>query len=145
MKLHALALLFFFAIALAAPMQSLQSIQDAVRTFVKSALDAEGKYELEQQPLDSHLQLPQCDEDLQAFSQTGELKAGRMTIGVRCKGSKKWQIYSLVSIKSYKNVLVLSKPLRRGEMIHAEDLVSENREVGGLSHGYIIDPSEVNQ
>lgn len=142
-KLHALMLLFVSQVSIASPIQSLQSIQDAVNTYVKSSLEADGKYQITATQFDPRLQLPLCEQPLQVFAQAGEIKAGRNTIGVRCDGSKSWTIYSVVGIKSYKEVLVLSRSLRRNEMIRAEHLVTETRDIATLQQGYLLDPSEV--
>ena len=52
-------------------------------------------------------------------------------------------IYNIVAVKSFKEVLVLSRPLRRNEMIHAEDIGSETRDISTLAHGYLVDPAEI--
>jgi flagella basal body P-ring formation protein FlgA len=142
-KSHALMLLFVSQASVALPMQSLQAIQDAVSQYVKSSLNADGKYQITAPQLDSRLQLPLCEEPLQIYAQAGEIKAGRNTIGVRCNGSKNWTIYSVVQVKSYKDVLVLTKPLRRNEIIRAEHLVSETRDIGTLQQGYLLDPADI--
>ncbi len=141
-KLHALMLLFVSQVSIASPTQSLQSIEDAVMTYVKSSLEVGGNYQITETQFDPRLQLPLCEQPLQVFAQ-GEIKAGRNTIGVRCGGSKSWMIYSVVGIKSYKDVLVLSKSLRRNEMIRAEDIVTETRDIATLQQGYVLDPAEV--
>lgn len=117
-------------------------MQDAVVAYVKSYLGADGQFEIDAGQIDSRLQLPLCDQELQIFPQSGEIKPGRNTIGIRCKGSQAWMIYTNATVKSYKKVLLLNRSLRRNEKIRAEDLVSEIREVGSLSQGYIVDPAE---
>jgi len=122
--------------------QPVQAMQDAVVSYVKSSLGAEGQFEIEAGQIDSRLQLPLCDQELQIFPQSGELKPGRNTIAIRCKGNQVWMVYTNVTVKSYKKVLLLNRALRRNEKIRTEDLVSETREVGSLSQGYIVDPAE---
>lgn len=141
---HALVLMFVSqAVIGEVSSQPVQSIENAISVYVKSSLDGNGRYEIDATPLDPHLQLPLCDQTLQVFSQAGELKAGHNTVGVRCNGSKNWMIYNVVSIRSYKDILVLSKPLRRNEVIRSEYLISENREISNLPQGYIDDPAEI--
>lgn len=142
-KLCALMLLLVSQVSMALPTQSLQTIQDAVSAYVKSGLEAGGKYQITVPQLDPRLQLPLCDQPLQVFSQAGEIKAGRNTIGIRCNGATNWTIYSVVPVKSYKDVLVLSKPLRRNEIIRAESLASETRDISTLQQGYIVDPADI--
>ncbi len=142
-KLMTMLLLIISQVSIAESTQPLQSISDAVMTYVKSSLEANGKHEIEVSQLDSRLQLPLCDNPLQVYPQAGEIKAGRNTIAVRCTGSQNWMIYTSVSIKSYKEVVLLTKALRRGDVIRAEDLVSEPRDISKLTQGYIIDPADV--
>lgn len=130
-------------VAMASPVQSVQSIQDAVRAYVKSGLESGGKYEIGNAQLDPRLQLPLCEQSLQVFSQSGEIKAGRNTIAVRCNGDRGWTIYSAISLKYFKDVLVLAKPLRRGDVIRTEHLTTETRDVATLQQGYLLDPAEV--
>jgi flagella basal body P-ring formation protein FlgA len=48
-----------------------------------------------------------------------------------------------VPVKSYQDVLVLSKPVRRNEVIRAEHLVTKTRDIASLQQGYLLDPVEV--
>lgn len=130
-------LLVVSEVTLGAPVQSVPLIQQAVNQFVEANLDPSGKYEIAAAQIDPRLQLPQCEQALQGFAQSGELKPGRNTIGVRCHGEKGWTIYSLVTVKSFKNVLVLNRSLRRSEVIRAEYLNAETRDIGLLPHGYL--------
>ncbi len=123
--------------------QSAQQIQDAINQFVRSTLDAGGKYEINLTPLDPRLQLPVCEQALQVFAQTGEIKPGRNTVGVRCYGDKGWTIYSTVLLKSFKDVLVLNKSMQRNDIIRAEHLTVETRDAGMLPQGYLSELSDV--
>jgi flagella basal body P-ring formation protein FlgA len=143
LKLTFWLLLMGFSTIAAAELQSLPEIQAAVQTFVQTSLSPEGNYQIDVTPLDAHLQLPKCDQALEVMPQSSEVKAGRNTLQVSCKGSQTWKIYTTASVKSYKEVLVLTRPLRRNDIIHAEDVAHENREVGSLSQGYIVNPDDV--
>ncbi|MGZ4960060.1 MAG: flagellar basal body P-ring formation chaperone FlgA [Methylomonas sp.] len=143
MKLPALMLLLVSQVSIASTIQSLQSIQDAVKTYVNSSLEVGGNYQISETQFDPRLQLPLCEQPLKVFAQAGAIKAGRNTIGVRCDSSKSWMIYTVIGIKSYKDVLVLSKSLSRGELIRAEDIVTEARDIATLQQGYLLDPSDV--
>lgn len=143
-KLHALLLMVISQASYAFPTQPVQSIQDAVGEYVKASLEAvEGRHQIDVPSMDPRLQLPLCDSPLHIFPQSGDIKAGRNTIGVRCNGDKSWTIYSVVSVKTYKDVMVLVKPLRRNDRIRAEDVVSETREISTLSQGYVSNPADV--
>jgi len=93
--------------------------------------------------LDSRLNLPQCAEPLEVFTTTDLIKAGRTTIGVRCNAEKKWSIFTSVIIKTYQMVVVLSQPIRRGEIITRQHLAIEKREVSKLREDFVIQMEQV--
>jgi flagella basal body P-ring formation protein FlgA len=136
-------LLFVSETALAGPMQSVPFIQDAVNGYINANLAPDGHYEIGGARIDPRLQLPQCEQPLQVFIQSGELKPGRNTLGVRCNAEKGWTIYSIVSIKSFKNVLVLNRSLQRSDVIRAEYLNAESRDIGLLQQGYMTELDDV--
>jgi flagellar basal body P-ring formation protein FlgA len=123
--------------------ESLQNIQSAIDSFVKANLEVNGNYQISDTPLDPRLQLPACQKPLEIFSQSGGLKPGRNTLGIRCNSEKTWTIYSVVSIKSFKDVLVLAKELRRNDAIRPDHLAMETRDTGTLPQGYLSDPNDV--
>jgi flagellar basal body P-ring formation protein FlgA len=128
---------------LATPTESLQAIQSAVDNFIKSNLNVDGSYQISDTQLDPRLQLPACQKPLEIFSQSGGLKPGRNTLGIRCSSEKNWTIYSVVSIKSFKDVLILAKELRRNDAIRPDHLAIETRDTGTLPQGYLSDPTDV--
>jgi flagellar basal body P-ring formation protein FlgA len=143
--LSTLCLLLFGlpSVLAAGPQQSVDSIQEAVKNFVNAAQVAGGNFKVELTPIDPRLALPLCEKPLDVFVQSGELKPGRNTLGVRCTSGQNWMIYNQVILKVYKEVLVLSKPLHRSELITADAVIKENREVGSLQQGYLVDPGIV--
>ncbi|OAI12845.1 flagellar biosynthesis protein FlgA [Methylomonas lenta] len=136
-------LLFVSPILLATPTQSLQAIQDSVNSFVKSSLQPDGNYEITAAQIDSRLQLPACEQNLDVFVQSGEIKAGRNTLGIRCNGLSPWTIYSTVLIKEFRNILIANKQLDRNELISQGHISSEIRDVSTLQQGYLIEPAEI--
>lgn len=127
----------------AASNQSLQAIQDAVNRFVESSLAPEGQYQISNAQIDNRLQLPACEQSLEIFAQSGELKPGRNTIGIRCPSANSWTIYSTVLVKSFKEVLILTKQLNRNEIISMEHLKTETRDIATLQQGYISNPEDI--
>jgi len=143
-KINLLCLLMAVSpFCLAYSIQSLAVINDAVHNFVESSLDADGQYEISNAQIDNRLQLPKCDQSLDIFSQSGQIKPGRNTIGIRCNGKNAWTIYSTVLIKSFKNVLILTKPVNRDDLISLEHLRSESRDVATLQFGYLTEVKDV--
>ena len=127
-----LAVIFFGAAHAEPGSQLLESIGEAVKGYIAQNINLAGEYEVDLIPLDERLTLPQCAEPLEVFATTDLIKAGRMTVGVRCNTEKKWSIFTSAIIKTYQNVVVLSRPVQRGEIITRQHLAIERREVSKL-------------
>lgn len=124
--------------------QSHESIAEAVKIFIAQHINLQGEYEVSVTPLDSRLNLPQCAEPLDTFTPTDLIKAGRMTIGVRCNNiEKKWTIFTSAIIKTYQIIVVLSKPVQRGEIIIRQDLALEKRETSNLREDFVTELEQV--
>lgn len=143
MPINILLLLLIGKTCLASPMQSIEAIQRDVDQFIKSSLEPDGNYQIGKAQIDPRLQLPACDQALELFAQSGAIKPGQNTVGIRCNAGKAWTIYSVVAIKSFKEVLVLAKPLRRNDIIRPEHLTTQTRDSGTLQQGYLSDPNEL--
>ncbi|MGZ5576615.1 MAG: flagellar basal body P-ring formation chaperone FlgA [Methylobacter sp.] len=116
--------------------QSHESIAEAVKAYIEQNINLPGEYEVSLTPLDSRLNLPQCAEPVEVFTTTGLIKAGRMTVGVRCNIEKKWSIFTSVIVKTYQMVVVLSQPIQRGEIFTRQHLAIEKREVSNLREDF---------
>lgn len=127
--------------------QSHESIGEVVKEYIAQNINLPGEYEVTLIPLDSRLNLPQCAEPLEAFKTTTVIKAGRMTVGVRCNKEKKWSIFTSAVIKSYQMVVVLSQTVRRGEIVTRQHLAIEKRDVSNLRDDFVteIEPVENKQ
>jgi flagella basal body P-ring formation protein FlgA len=123
--------------------QSHESIAEAVRGFIDQNINLPGEYEVSLTPLDSRLNLPQCAEPLEAFTSNGLIKAGRMTIGIRCNVEKKWSIFTSAIIKIYQMVVVLSQPIQRGEIFTRQHLAIEKREVSNLRDDFVTQIEQI--
>lgn len=111
-------------------LQSLDSIYEFVKDTVERNIKAD-EYEISVLPLDSLLKLPECPKPLEA-SISGSITAGRTTIGVRCNTETNWSISTSAVIKIYETVIVLSRPVQRGEIITRQHLAIEKRDVSNL-------------
>ena len=121
--------------------QSLNSIYEFVKNTVASNINA-SEYEISVIPLDSLLKLPECTVPLEAFKTTG-IKAGRTAIGVRCTAEKKWSIFTAADIKIFETIVVLSRPVQRGEIITKADLAIEKRDVSKLGGDFISQTEQI--
>ena len=123
--------------------QSHDSIYELVKDTVTRNINTSGEYEISVLPLDSLLKLPECTEPLEAFTTTDLIKAGRTSIGVRCNGEKKWSIFTSAVIKIYENVIVLSRPVQRGEIITRQQLAIEKKDVSKLRGDFVTQAEQI--
>lgn len=132
------------AMALAAtPSQSHESILEAARQHV---LDQSDRYpsppEVQTDRLDSRLRLAACDIPLETFSPPNNRQTARVTVGVRCTGTKNWTLYVPVTVIIMADVVTAAKELRRGRILTAQDLVIEQRDIARLHRGYLANLKE---
>lgn len=121
----ALSLVFFTPCHAEQKFQSHDSIYALVKETIARNINTSAEYEISVFPLDSQLKLPECTEPLEVFKATELIKAGRASIGVRCNAEKKWSIFASAVIKAYETVIVLSRPVQRGEIITTQHLAVE--------------------
>jgi flagella basal body P-ring formation protein FlgA len=125
------------------PFQSHDAIYALVKETVARHINTSAEYEISVLPLDSQLKLPECTEALEASTASDSIKAGRASIGVRCSAEKKWSIFTSVVIRVYENVIVLTRPVQRGEVITGQHLVIEKRDVSKLRGDFITQAEQV--
>lgn len=136
-------LLLSSGLCLAIPTQSIDAIQRDVDQFVRANLEPTGDYQISAAQIDPHLQIPACEEPLTLSPQSASIKPGLNTIAVRCNSDKGWTLYSIVTIKAYRQVLVSARPLLRNEQIRPEHVTLERRDVGSLQQGYLSNIEDV--
>jgi flagella basal body P-ring formation protein FlgA len=138
-----LALGFFMSGHAEQKFQSHDSIYELVKNTVARNINTSADYEISVIPLDSLLKLPECTEPLEAFTAIDLIKAGRTSIGVRCNAEKKWSIFTSAIIKIYETVIVLSRPVQRGEIITRQHLAIEKRDVSKLRGDFITQVEQI--
>ncbi len=117
--------------------QSHLSISTAVTDYIAQHIKLQGEYEATFLPLDSRLNLPECSEALEVFSASDIIKAGRITLGVRCNTGQKWSMYTSTLIKAYQTIVVVAQPIQRGEILGRQHLALERRDVSNLRDDFI--------
>ena len=124
--------------------QPTQDIAATAEYFLQKRIGtAAGSTKAQAQRLDPRHRLPRCDKPLEAFLRRGAKITARTIVGVRCTGAKPWKLYVPVDVVVTDSVLVARRTLRRGQVLTAEDLVSEQRDVSRLTQGYISDAREL--
>ena len=129
--------------ASASKTQSTSSIAKAVHHFVATSLPLNTDYKIKLSRFDSRLKLPQCTESLEVFTHSDSIKPGRNSIGVKCNNKKKWTIFTTASISLFKQVIVLSQPIRRGETFGKNNIKLETRDISTLRTGYLTDSFQI--
>lgn len=130
--------------ALAAPAQSLRSIEETAQAFIEHQIEREfPNHEIDVNDLDSRLKLTTCDAPLEGFLPPGGHLPGNTTVGIRCPGSKPWTVYVSATVKATREVVITKRPILSGSSITKSDIALEKREVTGNTDAYIYDPAHV--
>ncbi|WP_233523511.1 flagellar basal body P-ring formation chaperone FlgA [Dyella solisilvae] len=87
--------------------------------------------------LDPRLQLAPCASALRASLQEGTRLMPRMNVTVHCTESDGWTLRVPVQLQVFRQVLVIARPLQRGDGVRADDVRSEERDITRLGYGYL--------
>jgi flagellar basal body P-ring formation protein FlgA len=133
-----------FGNAYAQPIESLESIQGAAESYVRSQLPiTKGKYYVTASHLDSRLRLTDCTNALDVFVANNGTVQPRTTVGVRCTDVGGWTVYVPVAIEVEASVLVLRRALARRARIEALDVELQTRRLPGISTNFLNDVSSL--
>ncbi|WP_267225148.1 flagellar basal body P-ring formation chaperone FlgA [Dyella silvae] len=89
--------------------------------------------------VDPRMQLAPCPAPLSAGLQEGTRLMPRMNVTVRCPGADGWTIRIPVQLQVFRQVLVVVRPLQRGDGVRTDDVRSEERDITRLGYGYVSD------
>lgn len=129
-----------FATAAFATTQSLDDIQSAAETFVRSHLPkSTAKQFVTASKLDPRLRVEACSQPLQAFEQSTTTLGERVTVGVRCTAANTWTLYVPVSVEVEIPVLVLRRALARRARVAIIDVEPETRRMPGGAATFLQD------
>lgn len=103
----------------------------------------QGRSEIQVNRLDPRLRLAECDSDLTAKLESPAQPLGRVTVRIRCDGSAPWTVFVPAQVKLYREVVVVTRPLRRGAPIASDDVAIAERDVGTLNQGFLTDPGQI--
>ncbi|MDR2306362.1 MAG: flagellar basal body P-ring formation protein FlgA [Paucimonas sp.] len=96
----------------------------------------EGRYEIQVNALDPRLRMPLCSQQLDA-SLESPTPLGRVTVRVRCDGSAPWTVFVPAQVRLLRDVVVMTRPLKRESVVGEEDVALRQRDVGTLGQGYL--------
>ena len=124
--------------------QSLDEVQSAAETFVRSHLPASrAKQFVTAAKLDSRLRLEACGQPLQTFEQSATALGERVTVGVRCSAANTWTLYGPVAVEVEIPVLVRRRALARRARVAIIDVEPETRRVPGNAAAFLLDTASL--
>ena len=88
-------------------------------------------------PLNARLRLAACPHALQAGLPAGQRASSRVAVSVSCPINAGWTIRVPVQMQIYRQVLVTTRPLARGDSVGPGDVHSEERDITRLGYGYV--------
>ncbi len=97
----------------------------------------EGRYEIQVNPLDPRLRMPLCSQQLDASLEGSGTPIGRVTVRVRCDSSAPWTVFVPATVRLFRDVVVVTRPLKRENVIGEGDVAMRERDVGTLTQGYL--------
>lgn len=126
------------ATAHAAATQSLDSVRAAAEQAMQDRYSRPGsRVVVSTEPLDTRLQLDACSEPLRALVSEQAQPRSRMTVPVQCPQPGGWIVRVPIQLQVFRQVLVSSRALLRGDGIGAADVHVEQRDVTRLGYGYL--------
>lgn len=93
--------------------------------------------------LDPRLRLARCDAPLETFLPRGSTQVGRVSVGVRCAGPKRWTVYVQVDVSAPVEVAVTTRFIPRGTMLSPSDFRFETRDLARVRNGFLDDPARI--
>lgn len=89
------------------------------------------------EPLNARLRLADCAQALQTRMPPHQGATSRVAVTVSCPGNAGWAIRVPVQIQLFRQVLVTTRPLARGDSVGLGDVHTEERDVARLGYGYV--------
>lgn len=142
-----LFLVFIYALAVYAPSVwpdekvDHAQIRKVAMEFVQAkTLGMPGKITIKVDDIDPRIALAACSQ-LEAFLPNGSSLLGKTSIGVRCNEKNGWSLFMSATITMTLNMLVSSKPLQQGQVIHVGDFAIQSGELS--QPGIITDEAQI--
>ncbi|MGY4639421.1 flagellar basal body P-ring formation chaperone FlgA [Pseudomonas sp. TE24901] len=96
-----------------------------------------GRYEIQVNQLDPRLRMPACDKELTATLESPAQPIGRVTVKVRCEGASPWTVFVPAQVKLFRDVVVVTRPLKRTGIIGDQDVALRERDISLINQGYL--------
>ncbi|WP_276486862.1 flagellar basal body P-ring formation chaperone FlgA [Ectopseudomonas mendocina] len=119
-----------------------ESFLEQVTTEYLQRSEIQGRHEIRVNRLDPRLRLPLCDRPLTTTLESPAQPLGRVTTRVRCDGTAPWTVFVPAEVRLYRQVVVVTRPLKRMSVIKAADLSMMERDIGTLGQNFLTDPAQ---
>ena len=96
-----------------------------------------GRYEIQVNQLDPRLRMPMCDKELTASLESPAQPIGRVTVKVRCEGASPWTVFVPAQVKLFRDVVVVTRPLKRTGIIGYDDVAMRERDISLITQSYL--------
>lgn len=132
-----------FAVASAAPGTTGQErLRQAALSELQQVYAAEpGRVEIEVATLDPRLQIPVCQEPLQASANRPSPNGGRVTVRIECRDDGPWTRHVAASVRIFQDIVVSSRALARGSIVGTGDVALKEQDITILRGQAIMDPA----
>lgn len=118
--------------------QSLVAVRETAEQAVRAHYAQPGsRIEIASGPMDLRLQLSRCEGPLRATIAEHAPLRSVISVPVQCTGLGGWTVRVPVRLHVFRQVLITSRALLRGDGISAADVQAEERDVTRLGYGYI--------
>ncbi len=83
--------------------------------------------------------MPLCSQQLDASLESPAQPLGRVTVKVRCEGSAPWTVFVPATVRLFRDVVVVTRPLKRDNVVDEGDVALRERDVGTLGQGFLTE------
>lgn len=143
--LFIICLLFFSTVNANKTYQSHADIFATVQAYLDSHLISSQDVEIKTKigHLDKRLKLSPCEKPLKSFSNNHSNFGSKISVGIKCEGTKPWSLYVPVNIQRLATVYVAAQPIAKGEQITHTDIQQVSMDISNLRGSYLKTRPEI--
>lgn len=125
--------------------ESHQSIRDTAQEFLQQQLEQTEyhDFQIKIANLDSRLKLTRCDSSLEGFLPQASQLVGKLSVGIRCSGSKPWSIYVPGEVSVFEQVLAAARPIMRGQVVDEADIQIVRQKISPRNQAYFSQKQDI--
>jgi len=122
-------------------LMDLQAIHETIEPFVQNLAKQQytGQIKIKIRQLDSRLRLTPCSQDLQLSLPANSKLSSRFSVAVQCEGELAWTVYVPIEMQILQTALVLARPMNRGDVINAADIMAIETNIMAIDGGFFDD------